>query len=126
MTLQKNSPFCQIFPSISLQVAGISAFPKLLGFTLSPGKQKDPGKKGEVQVMLGVLLHPEHTGVTPLPGWCHPQSLPRGTPTADRYKGVFRYIPHCSFVLCLLPGSRTATVSMVSARPIPVPGCENT
>lgn len=44
MTPQENSPFCQIFPSILLQVMGISAFPKLLG-SLGPGKQKGPWQK---------------------------------------------------------------------------------
>lgn len=93
------------------QIAGI--------YPQSREAKRSLAKRGKVQAMLGILLHPEHGGVTPSPCPMEPRLQ---TDTQE----VFRYIPHCSFVLCLLPGSRTATVSMVSARPIPVPGCETT
>lgn len=71
-------------------------------------------------MVLGALPHPKHGGVTPLAGWWHPQSLPVQRPLQRDTKEVLRCVPHRSFVLCLLAGSRTATVSMVSARPVPV------
>lgn len=108
--------FSPVFHSRS---QGSQNFPNCWDLPSVQGSKKVPGKKGKVQAMLGVLLHPEHGGVTPSPCPMEPRLQ---TDTQE----VFGYIPHCSFVLCLLPGSRTATVSMVSARPIPVPGCETT
>lgn len=117
MTLQENSPFCQIFQSISLQVTGISSFPKLPGYTLSPGKQEGPWQKRGIS---------GDAGSSAVAGVVSPSPCPVQHPLQRDTKEVFRYVPRRSFVLCLLPGSRTATVSMVSVHPIPVPGCETT
>lgn len=97
MTLQENSPFCQIFPSISLQVMGISAFPKLLG-SLGPGKHHRSSDNA------GSFAASQTRRGRPFARVVSAQSLPCGTPTADRHKGSVQV--HSSPFLCAVPPPR--------------------